>query len=1013
MSNTNHNNHNIIFRSETSEKNNNGNYLNDLFSYANKSNDITTDSDTDNKINFNFFNNNDTKQEENDKLGTIYEDFYDTEGEAVIDDNDRDKYLFNKYILKNNKSIEKRNMNEPVNQDSELFKLVSKNNYQEIKKYFKLGNTLFKSNKLESNIIIKSLCVKNNCVSCKTCYKTPVYLSLRNTNRGIKTIYYYLLKLLIIKKNFRILCECCKNKKHSLFIERMDELYKNKNYDEILQVANSCDSKEKMELEISFYINKFMKILGFLDCECKYAEHKKIHYSEKFLNFSSIYELYLTTIQELIKLLKKYYSINENNEELYLIDENRCIHEDIQYYGMLKYCTKKNDKKINLIRNENELVMKIENANIWTVKSIQINILLLNEQNLELFNYELLGNYNQGSDYKCIFDKLYKTNNVFINLDHKLENQGIIKTILKSKLPEQKMMNIISSFINQYKVRNRKKKSFENTMINYTKESIEEENYIMGAEFMKEILNSSNIEKSPQTDMILKYIFDKIIATEKLTIENKISFLKIINKNKINVCEYDFIYNLIDYKNGDDIILGFDKYSNNMFKIKNYDVDIYIKEIIKKCITSIKINILDYVLYNLKDKINYYKIDPVNIYLTNIKKKEKSGNIFRTFEYKYVHLLQIILKYEQHDNNLKNTKYDNYYSAINYCIEHHLVQSAKLFIENKFIKNDKKLLEKCIIKNNHIIAESIISGNPQLVEINYDNLNLLNFIFFKSMPSGFSDDNSIVQFIKKILHVIIHENIDTDILNYDDEYNKSFGFLLLGCDKIQTKNKIYLFNYAKELIDPMKINNYYDREVSRINTKNIPLVLYSCLMEEYEITFILLNHLILHDMLDRNKKESDSLFDNYCRNDKININIIPVVIKYLKDNNDYHENFDENDIGGVNNFLDTDLYPLVIVLICMKMLCAYLKIIYENYKNIRLALNKNNLCNRQNKQNIFINNNTKNKNDNENNKYEEIEIKNKFKNTLFDTDSNINYKRNNHDSYDSDESTVTENDIMF
>ena len=102
---------------------------------------------------------------------TIYEDFYDTEGEALVDDNDRDKYLLNKYIQVDKRNnvkghIEIKYANENVNQESELFKLISKNNYHETKKYFKLGNTIFKNDRIENIISIKSLCVKNKCNLC-------------------------------------------------------------------------------------------------------------------------------------------------------------------------------------------------------------------------------------------------------------------------------------------------------------------------------------------------------------------------------------------------------------------------------------------------------------------------------------------------------------------------------------------------------------------------------------------------------------------------------------------------------------------------------------------------------------------------------------------------------------------------------------------------------------------------------------------------------------------------------
>lgn len=1031
----------IIFKSETSESNNNdnnNNFINNLLNIENKTktknSDLfsseTSDNNLDNFDNFNIFDNkkdikkssdmmyNNYESENNygdNKLETLYEDFYE-EDDSLIENNsvidDREKYLFNKYFIKNNeRNTEIKIINESKNKDSELLKFIYQNNYQSVQKYFKNGYTIFKCLKLKDNsFIIKSLCVKNNCTSCNKCYETPVYFSLKNTSRGIKTIYNYLLKLLIVKKQFRSLCDCCKNSNTVILLDKMTELYNEKKHNKILQVAKSCSPKQKIELEINFYINQFMKIITLLECSCKYSNYKKCYYSEKFLNFSSYNEIYLTTIPNLIKLLKQYYSLNENNEELYLMNDNRCIHEDIQYYGMLKYCTKKDSKDVN-IRYEHELVMKIDNVHTWIIKSIQNSILLLNEQSLELFNYELIGNYKFENDYKRVFDSLYKLSNIFLDLDYKLSGEGIIKIILKSKLDKQKMIEIVKKFIEQYKIRNKKKRNntnFENIMINYTKESIESENYVISLEFIKQIINYENIEKTEELNRILSYIFDKIIATQKLTINDKISFLKIINKNKINVCEYDFVSNLIDYDYGDDIILGFDKISNNMFKISDYDNEIYIKDIIKKCIINIKINILDYVLYGLKDKIIYFKINPINIYLTNIKKNTISNGIKITHEYKYIKLLDIILKYEPSGI----TKHEKYYEAIYYCIENNLIKSSKMFISGGFIKKEKLLLIDSIIKNDHITFEVLLFNNTYLLQENYDNYNILNLLFKKYT---LDEENILVRFIKKILSVIIKKQININLLNYDDEYNESFGFLLLGCDRISKKNKIFLMNLSKCLIDPMKVNEYYDKEIYKINNKNIPLILYSYLMEESEICYILLNQLILRERLDRIKKDSSCLFNSYCKNDKININIIPVIIKYLRDKqSNYDFDFNENEIGDM---LEMDFRVLTIMLICVKMVCMYCKIIYENNKNIEEVLTKNNsYIKSESNSNTYSSNKNmlsfidiikKRKLNRNKNEYDEIYIKRK-NNDLINTETH--YQDIN---YDSDDSFIEENQINF
>jgi hypothetical protein len=986
------NKNNFIFRSETSDKNESNNILS-AFIFNNNNKNIIQDSD-------NISNNSEYDTDiYNDYSGTskdiIYEDFYDEV--SIKENNDYDTYLYDKYFnlqKKQEKILEIRYSNE-TSELNELYQLVYKNNYTDIEKYFKSGNTIFrnKQNENGNGIIIKSLCTKNNCQNfkkysfnsmylCKQCEKTPVYYSLRNTNRGIKTTYNYLLRLLIVEKKFRIFCECCKNKTMCVYLEKMNECYKNKK--DISEIATLLNPKKKMELEINFYINKFMKVISFLKCECKFNNYDKSYYSENFYNFLTVYEIYLTTIPNLIKLLKKYYSLNENNEELYLINDSRCIHEDIQYYNLLTYCERKKNDDIDFTKQQIELIMKIENANKWISNSLKINILMINEQSLELFNYELLGKEVGNSDYQKIFEKLYNIKNIFINLDYKICNENIINTILKSKFQKNKSVLIVKSFIKQYLIRNntneKLKKNFEENMINYAKDCIENNDYLLGMEFLKDVKKSSNIPKTHQMHIILKCIFDKIINTELLTNDEKISFLKIINKNKINVSEYDFVNNLINCENGDNIILGFDKDSNNLFKINNYESDIYIKETIKNCIINFKPNIIDYILHNLKDKIEFFNINPINIYLTNIKKINTFTKKIEN-EIEYIHILEIILKYEKlanidKKNNLK------YYEPIQYCINNNLTYSAKLFIKNKFINDDDKLILECISKNNHIIAEYLIQNNPELIRVKHDKLNLLNIIIKKNDNNYLDGEQIQVRFIKKIVEPIVTFKInECNLINEDDEYNESLGFLLLSSNKISNKNKIFLINYIKNHIDSMKINKYYDKEIFNKNTKNIPLIIYSYLLDEYEITFILLNSLIKDDRIDKIKKNNNSIFNNYCKNDDININIIPIIIKYLKDNHEYYSDFDENNINNI--ILDTDKETMIILLMCMQIICGYIRIImkYNKIKNNKTEIN---IIERKKINNIV-----------DNNKYKEISINgNSNKSALFETDNENNLPNN-------------------
>lgn len=932
------------------------------------------------------------KVEKINRMESIYEDYYD-EHSTTQQDMDCEVYLFSKYLQNEDDKLELiKKDNNKLTKDNNLLLCSTKNDFDGIKKCVNNGATIYKKLVNEKGNLINSLCLENNidCNRCNECHKTCVYHSFRNTNRGIKTIYDHLLKFLIIEKKFRIYCDCCKDYTISTNLERMNEAYKKK--ENITEIGKNLSPKKKMELEINFYTNKFMQILSFLDCQCKFLnnKNKKNYYFENFLNFSLVYEVYLRTIPNLIKLLKEYYSIKQNNEELYLINDDRCIHDEIPHYNILKYCKKKESHFNNKINNNlrDEIIMKIENVNLWMIKSLKSSMLLLNEQSLELLNYELLKRFDNKKNYVKIFESLYRKSNTFIDLDHKLENDGIIKIILKCDLDEIKKIRLVNIFIEQYKNRNKRyRKNFEEIMINYTKECIEYGNYYLAIEFLKQVKNNENINKEDYNIYkALEYIFDNIIGTSKLNIEKKISFLKVINKNKINVCEYDFINNLIDCENGDEIILGFNKISNNLFNITNYNDEHYVIDIIKKCIIKIKKNILDYCLHNLKKIIKTENINSVNIYLFNIKKKENFNNLYKTYENNYIELLKIILNYEDQLSK------DKYYSAISYCIENELRLSAKLFIQQNFIKDDKLLLIESLTKNDHIILESLIERNNTLINYKYENLNLLNLLFKKinsydvnknfnsttlSNLNNFENcyENLFIRMIKKILKPIITQNISSDIINYDDENNQSFGFLLLNCKKISKENKIYLFNYTKYFIEPMKINNYYDKKIYKKNTKNIPLILYSLLQEQYEITFILLNNLIRENRIDKIKKENNSFFDNYCLDDELNINIIPIVVKYLTDNRKFHENFDENKIGGINNMLSIDFYCVQLILICMFFISQYFLFFENKNVNTKNTIIKNNF-NKSNFKKINI----------DKNKYKEIENKNKNKNNFFNTD---------------------------
>ena len=69
----------------------------------------------------------------------------------------------------------------------------------------------------------------------------------------------------------------------------------------------------------------------------------------------------------------------------------------------------------------------------------------------------------------------------------------------------------------------------------------------------------------------MKYIFETILESD-INYQIKISYLKIINKNKINVIQYDFINKLIDISGGEKIILELIKYTKtDNSTLEHYD----------------------------------------------------------------------------------------------------------------------------------------------------------------------------------------------------------------------------------------------------------------------------------------------------------------------------------------------------------------------------------------------------------------------------------------------------------
>ena len=500
--------------------------------------------------------------------------------------------------------------------------------------------------------------------------------------------------------------------------------------------------------------------------------------------------------------------------------------------------------------------MKLDLVNTWIIDSIKITNILLNQQSLEYFMY-----YCENRPKKLIkkFNQIYNSNNNFLDLNYMSNNNNIIKTInlhwnkfILSDLDKlflliNKQLINRNKYISNYDV--------NTIIINYIYESVNYKNIIIAykwLEYIKNIQKNKSIEQN-QVKLELEKIFNSLLDNDILNIETKISYLKIINKNKINIIEFDFVNKLIDLKFGDNIILEFDKEENSLFNIKDFKNEAYIKEIIKKCIIKNKVSILDYILFKLNKSIREFDIDIISIYLLNIPSKKNGLDN----EFMYIDLLKIIIKYSIKSDiklilGLENKKY----TPIEYCIENNLYLSANVFINNLIDigtsdKKDFNLLIYCFNNSNTIIFEYILNANTNLITNYEKGLNLLTYLFVYYENKIISDYNILYIFLHKILNYIKIDDNSSDIINYQDELNELVGFKILNTFEFNSEEKTELFKIIINHINPLAINNFIKKNTSS-STLNYPLIIHSMILDELEITFMLLNNLLKNGLIKKN-----------------------------------------------------------------------------------------------------------------------------------------------------------------
>lgn len=771
-----------------------------------------------------------------------------------------------------------------INQENEKEELgsisisVLKNDFSQVINTITIGNTLYVLNsqkltpKICSKFSLHSSCVKS------TCFKSGIYYSLWNNSLGIKTIYNLLIQLLINFPKFRNKCKCCYNAKTKLIFDKLEEEY-------IKKTFNYLDSKD-LEYKINFLINKFMSVIGLNSCECKYIGKYFDFYNKDYLNFSVLYKTYKKTIFNLIPMILKYFSIEKDFvRSTYLIKKSRCIHEDIRYNNFT-YCLKNKYPDVNSEQIDN-LVKDIYLVNEWLISSYKITLLLFNQQSLETFNHVLNFSVN-GKLINKLFNKIYSKDNNLLNLNYTVNKVNLVNLIFettkKSEISNEIIVSLINQIIVQLYYKNKKipnvQKKINELMIQYIVECINYNKIELGIEFISNIKNlnieyvSSDYTLDLTTNSIISlfptpikktitfvelvnYIFDKIISGD-ISPDIKYSYLKIINKNKINIINYDFITKLIEISDGEIISCKFD-YNFDYYFIANSpnNKSEYLESTIKKCIQNKKPQILKFILSaNDYLKINI-KINPYIIYFSILEQMIEFN------EKDYLPLLEVIANYN-YDINEKTTEGLNLlYIGIKKSFTYSSLQLIKNLSDTNFhVENNKNLLFCCVDYLNWRIFSLIIKHNPNLVNENYSELNIHTYLFNK-----IHNETLLMRFLIVLLSEEKYNSNDSN------RQNINIGFQILN-SKLSKQNKILAF-----LILTKKSNSINPT----IMHNNIPLILHCVILEEYEITCLLLNNMLKDNKIKKIENVKTLYLDYEYVDQSINVNFIPIILKYVKE----------------------------------------------------------------------------------------------------------------------------------
>jgi hypothetical protein len=828
----------------------------------------------------------------------------------TIDELVEKKYLLNDSSNKQKYYEEYKPENITGNIYNKLIIEVIKNNFSSVVNKITESNTIYV---IDEHKQIQKICSNfsshNSCTE-SVCLKSAVYYSLWNNSRGIKTIYNLLIRLIILFPKFRNKCKCCYDSKTKNIFDKLEEKY-------VSNTFNYQDSKH-LELKINFLINKFMNVISLCPCECKYVNKYSNFYNPNYLNFDKLYKVYKKTIHYLIPMLTSYFNIKTVSGDLYLIKKSRCIHEDIRYNNFT-YCVKVKQQQIDNILINN-LVNDLNLVNEWLISSFKITLLLFNQQSLETFKY-ILYVCKDGDLINKLFSKVYSQNNNLLNLNYTVNKLNLVNLIFEmmkqnSSLKIPVVKNLMNKIIVQLYHKNKKspdvQKKINFLMIQYIGECISYKAWELGIEFISHIKNLNleytlpdctidlttwnitNFFSNSNTKIItfvelINWIFSTILNSN-ISHKIKLDYLKIINKNKINIIEYDFISKLIEIPDGEIISKEFTSNFNYFMMIKQYGDSKHLENIVKKCVINKKPSVLNFVFLCVEELKLKIESNPYLIYfnsLIEIKPLDK--------EREYIESLQIIIKY-----NLFIGESSLLFESIKYSLTYSAVELIKNSSNTNILMPDNKnLLYYCGDFSNYKVFDTILKFNSLISNDKYNGLMIHTYLFNKSF-----EENTLMRFLMRLFS---DSNYN---FNYSDKLNPNVGFQILN-SSLTKENKIILFSILtkkSDSINPMALNN------------SIPLILHCAIIDEYEITYLLLNKLLKDKKIKKIEHEKNLYLDYEYTDQNININFIPIILKYVKENDviklDINDQILEVDIYFENIFII--ILEIVVVILYYK-----------------------------------------------------------------------------------------------